>query len=119
MARLSEMHRLIGDYLELKGDKDVTSIGSVHGSDVEYTLHLHDVHDGPPGTNPYSGADTLEIPKKKRGPDAGKGAPAGNGGDKNANEDTALPGTIGGRMVQMMLERQEAERAGREGGRDA
>lgn len=46
MAKLSEMHRLIGNYLELHGDKDVTSIATWTGSPNEYTLNLYDVYEG-------------------------------------------------------------------------
>lgn len=63
MAKLSEMHRLIGNYLELHGDKDVTSIAAWNGSPNEYTLNLHDIHNGSIGTNPYTGKDELNIPR--------------------------------------------------------
>ena len=39
MAKLSELHRLAGNYLELHGDKEITSIGTHNGSsDIEYTF---------------------------------------------------------------------------------
>lgn len=63
MAKLSEMHRLIGNYLELYGDKDVTSIATRNGSPNEYTLNLHDVYEGNIGANPYTGGDHLYIPR--------------------------------------------------------
>lgn len=63
MAKLSEIYRLLGDYIELHGDKDVTSIASCHGSEYEYTFNLHDVHNRSIGWNPYTGADKLYIPK--------------------------------------------------------
>lgn len=63
MAKLSKIQRLIEAYIGMKGDKDVTSIGTVCGTDTEYVLHLHDVYEGPVGENPYSGKDTINIPK--------------------------------------------------------
>lgn len=65
MAKLSEIHRLIGNYIELHGDKDVTSI-STHcggGRSYEYTFNLHDIHTGKISTRTFSGADKLNIPK--------------------------------------------------------
>ena len=65
MAKLSTIFNLIGSYLAVKGDKDVTSIGSVCGrSETEYILHLHDVFEGEIGYNPYTGKDEIFIPKK-------------------------------------------------------
>lgn len=63
MAKLSEMYRLIGNYLELHGDKDITSIATWTGSPNEYTLNLHDVYEGKIGANPYTGGDHLNIPR--------------------------------------------------------
>ncbi len=65
MVKLSEIHRLITCYLELHGNKDVTSIATWGGSGSpnQYTFHLHDIHEGSIGTNPYSGADHIDIPK--------------------------------------------------------
>lgn len=64
MVKLSVIHRLIGNYLELHGDKDVTSIATWCGSSPNaYTLHLHDIYDGSIGSNPYTGANHLDIPK--------------------------------------------------------
>lgn len=67
MAKLSEIHHLLGCYLELHGDKDVTSIATWGGSNCpnQYTFHLHDIHEGSIGTNPYSGADHIDIPKSQ------------------------------------------------------
>lgn len=67
MARLSEFHRLIGNYLELHGDKDVIGVGTYCGSEYDYSLRLCDVHEGSPGTNLFTGRDTLNIPKQKGG----------------------------------------------------
>lgn len=64
MVKLSEIHRLIGNYIELHGDKDITSIGSSNGTEYEYIFILHDIHNGD-GWNPYTGADKLYITKKK------------------------------------------------------
>ncbi len=62
MAKLSEIHKLIGDYLQLHGDKDVISIGTWGGATpYEYTFHLHDVHEGGRGT--CTGSDQLDIPR--------------------------------------------------------
>ena len=62
MAKLSEVHRLIGNYLELHGDKDITSIASWCGTaPQEYTFNLHDIHKGNIGTNPYTGKDKIDI----------------------------------------------------------
>ena len=67
MARLSEFYRLIGNYLELHGDKDVSSIATWCSSAPNaYSLHLHDIHEGGIGSNPYTGADHLDIPKFSR-----------------------------------------------------
>lgn len=63
MVKLSEMHRLIGNYLELHGDKDVTSIATCHGSEYEYILNLHDIYNENSMWNPYKGADELYISK--------------------------------------------------------
>lgn len=65
MAKLSEIHRLIGNYIELHGDKDVTSIGSGHGTEYEYFFNLHDIYNGSVGLNPYAGADKLYIFREK------------------------------------------------------
>lgn len=74
MVKLSVMHRLIGNYLELHGDKDVTSVGTYCGSEYAYSIRLHDLHEGSIGSNPYTGADRLDIPKfyKKERATAGK-----------------------------------------------
>lgn len=61
MAKLSQIVKKLQSYLELHGDKDVTSIGTVCGSDVEYKFNLHDVYYGFAGSNPYTGEDTIEI----------------------------------------------------------
>lgn len=63
MAKLSFMIKRMKSYLELHGDKDVTSISSCNGGDNEYVLHLYDIYNGPIGTNPYKGEDRIEIPK--------------------------------------------------------
>ena len=65
MVKLSEFHRLIGNYLELHGDKDVTSIGTYCGSEYAYSIHLHDLYEGSIGSNPYTGRDTLNNPKQR------------------------------------------------------
>lgn len=66
MVKLSEIYRLIGNYIELHGDKDVASIATHCGDpEYEYTLNLYDIHSGSIGTNPYTGADKLNIPKFK------------------------------------------------------
>lgn len=64
MAKLSEICRLIENYIELHGDKEVISIGSSHGTKYEYIFNLYDIHNGD-GFNPYTGADQLYIPKEK------------------------------------------------------
>lgn len=64
MVKLSEIYRLIGNYLELHGDKDVTSISTWCATAPNaYTFNLHDIYDGPIGTNPYTGEDHFNIPK--------------------------------------------------------
>lgn len=65
MAKLSEIYRLIGNYIELYGDKDVTSIGSSNGLEYEYIFNLYDIYNGSIGLNPYTGADKLYILKEK------------------------------------------------------
>ncbi len=65
MAKLSEIYRLIENYIELHGDKDVTSVASHCGSEYEYTFNLHDIYNGNIGWNPYTGADKLHIPRAK------------------------------------------------------
>ena len=57
MAKLSEIYHLIASYLELYGDKDVTSIATWggSGSQNQYTFHLHDIYEGSIGSNPYRG----------------------------------------------------------------
>lgn len=65
MAKLSEIGKLINMYIELFGDKEVASIATHNGSSkLEYTLHLYDIYDGPIGTNPYTGKDRLNIPRR-------------------------------------------------------
>lgn len=67
MAKLSEIHKLIGDYLEINGDKEVTSIATWCSiAPQEYTLKLHDIFDGPIGRNPFSGEDHIDIPRERR-----------------------------------------------------
>lgn len=64
MVKLSEIYRLIGNYIELHGDKDVTSIATHCGrSEYKYTFNLHDIYSGSIGNNPYTGEDELNIPK--------------------------------------------------------
>lgn len=65
MAKLSEIYRLIGNYIELHGDKDVISIATHCGSGrrYEYTFNLHNIHEGVISTKTFNGADTLNIPK--------------------------------------------------------
>lgn len=66
MAKLSYMEHMIKTYLGLYGDKEVTSI-STHDatSEVEYTLNLHDVYDGPISSNPFSGKSEIKLYRKK------------------------------------------------------
>lgn len=65
MVRLSEMYHLIGMYLELHGDKDVTSISTCCGqSKNQYILNLHDIYAGPVGGNPFHGKDHIAIPNE-------------------------------------------------------
>lgn len=67
MAKLSEIHKAIGNYLFMHGDKDVTSIATWSGSSpIEYTFNLHDIYKGEIGGNPYSGSDSIDIPKDRR-----------------------------------------------------
>lgn len=66
MAKLSEIYKTIGNYIELHGDKDVTSIASHCGSsEYEYTFNLNDIHKRNAGTNPYSEQDKINIPKSQ------------------------------------------------------
>ena len=67
MAKLSQIVSKLQSYIDLHGDKDVTSIGTCCGSNVEYTFNLHDIHTGSVGTNPYAGADKIEIMKDNAG----------------------------------------------------
>ena len=63
MANLSEMYRSIGMYLELHGDKEVTSISTCcgHNAKNQYILNLHDIYIGPIGKNPFCGEDHIAI----------------------------------------------------------
>lgn len=65
MAKLSEMQKRIEAYLLLHGDKEVTSISTTcgGGSKIEYTLNLHDIHEGNISTNRYTGRDEIDIPR--------------------------------------------------------
>ena len=65
MAKLSDLHNAIGNYLYMHGDKDATSIatGGGYSNPIQYTLRLHDIHEGRIGTNPYTGEDKIDIPK--------------------------------------------------------
>lgn len=64
MAKLSEMQKRIEAYLLLHGDKEVTSIATHSGSgEIDFTLRLHDIHNGSSTTNPYTGQDKIYIPK--------------------------------------------------------
>ena len=66
VARLSELYRIVGDYLELHGDKEIASIVSwAQETDEGYTLNLHDISDMPIGTKPYKYGDQLNIPEKE------------------------------------------------------
>ena len=43
MAKLNELYRLVGNYLELYGDKEITSIGThIQPSSNRILLNLHD-----------------------------------------------------------------------------
>ena len=64
MSKLSDIHKAIGAYLEIKGDKEVTSIATwSNHPEYQYTLNLHDIHNGSVGTNPYKGEDKINIKK--------------------------------------------------------
>ena len=51
--------------MKMYGDKEVTSIGTAGGRNrkIEYIFHLHDIHEGDIGSNPYTGSDKIDIPK--------------------------------------------------------
>lgn len=64
MTKLSVFASYLNSYLKLHGDKEVLSVATACGCDThDFTIHMADVHDGPPGTNRYTGRDTLDIPK--------------------------------------------------------
>lgn len=64
MTGLGEISRLIGNYLELHGYKGITSMAKYCGAAQNaYTFHLHNLHEGSIGMNPYTGADHLDISK--------------------------------------------------------
>lgn len=41
--RISQMIRELQSYIDQNGDKEVTSIGTVVGSDIEYTVHVREL----------------------------------------------------------------------------
>ena len=65
MTKLSDMYKIIGSYLELHGDKQVTSIASHSvSSPFEYSFNLHDI----PGnhiTKLYTGRDRIDFNKSE------------------------------------------------------
>ena len=64
MAKLSEIHNAIGNYLYIHGDKEVTSIATWCGTaPQEYTFNLCDIHKVSIGTNPFTGKDKIDILK--------------------------------------------------------
>lgn len=64
MVTLKQMHEMIGAYLKVKGDKEVTSIATYNGSsDVDYEIYLADIYNGPIGFNPFSGRDSIKLMK--------------------------------------------------------
>jgi hypothetical protein len=64
MARLSDLYNAIGNYLYTHEDKEITSVETWCGSaPIKYTLHLHDIHEGSIGTNPYTGEDYINVPR--------------------------------------------------------
>lgn len=64
MAKLSEIHNAIGNYLYIHGDKEVTSIATwCSSAPYEYTFNLCDIHEGHIGTDPCIGKDHLDISK--------------------------------------------------------
>lgn len=65
MAKLSDIYSIIGNYIQIHGDKDITSIASSNCLEYEYAFNLHDIYNGRIGLNPYTGADKLYIPRGK------------------------------------------------------
>lgn len=63
MAKLSYMLEMIQSYIKVKGDKEVTSIGTCNGSEKEFTINVCDIYDGPAGTNPFTGRDEIVLTK--------------------------------------------------------
>lgn len=64
MAKLSDIHNAIGNYLYMHGDKEVTSIATWSATaPQEYTFNLHDIHKGSISTNHYTGEDRIDILK--------------------------------------------------------
>lgn len=63
MAKLSYVADLINKYIKAYGNKDITSIKTPVGgsSGLEYIFCLHDIYDGPVGTNLFTGEDTISI----------------------------------------------------------
>lgn len=64
MVTLSQMAEAIARYIEIHGDKEVTSVGThvetyVWPCERDYSFSLADIYTGPIGTNPYTGRDEL------------------------------------------------------------
>lgn len=72
MVTLSQMAEAITRYIEIHGDKEVTSVGThvethVWPCEWDYRFSLADIYTGPIGTNPYTGRDELmfKAPKER------------------------------------------------------
>ena len=64
MVKLSQMMEAITSYIKLHGDKEIISIATYNGSsEYEYELHLCDIYDGPVGSNPFTGRDSIKLRK--------------------------------------------------------
>lgn len=60
MVTLSQMAEAIARYIEIHGDKEVTSIEThLWPCERDYSFNLADIYAGPIGTNPYTGKDEL------------------------------------------------------------
>lgn len=75
MALLSDIKARIDAYLLIKGDKEVLSVSTCQGGTDEFILNMADVWNGPIGTNPYAGRDTLRIPKRSANASCSMNAP--------------------------------------------
>ena len=98
MVTLSQMAEAIARYIEIHGDKEVTSIEThLWPCERDYSFSMADIYAGPIGTNPYTGKDELMF---KGGGTAKDMDPSQSGQDGQTLEQVPKEGAEGAVSVE-------------------